>query len=106
MIYTHQGVCSSRNNWEEILNVQARVDDMNPSQEAYSMQEDEMFSFAVLAEQNEGTIYCDLTGRFPVQSYMGMHYIFVAYIYSKNALLLRAMLNRTDASMIKVFKEI
>jgi hypothetical protein len=30
-----------------------------------------MFCFAMLADQNEDTIYSDLPGRFPVQSYAG-----------------------------------
>ena len=79
---------------------------MHPPEEACSAQNDEMFCFAVVNESKAGTIYSDLTGRFPVQSFTGMQYIFVAYIYTKNAILIRAMPNRTDESMVKVFKEV
>ena len=61
MVRTRQGVRSTRNNREAILDARARVNDMNPPQEACNMQDDEMFCFIVLADQNEGTIYGDLT---------------------------------------------
>ena len=43
---------------------------------------------------------------FPVESYWGMQYIFIAYIYDENVILMRPMKNKTDACMIAVFKEI
>ena len=51
-------------------------------------------------------MYSDLTGRFPVESYWGMQYIFIAYIYDENVILMRPMKNRTDACMVSVFKDI
>ena len=65
MVRSHQGVHSTRNNREAVLDTQAQVNDMNPPQEARNMQDDEMFCFTVLVDQNEATIYSDLTGRFP-----------------------------------------
>ena len=32
-----------------------------------------------------------------------MQYIFVAYVYDLNAIIVRAMLSRTDASMVTAF---
>ena len=57
---------------------------MHMSNEACNVQDNIMFFFAALADINEGTKYrySDLTGRFPVQLYLGMQYIFVAYIFS------------------------
>ena len=42
-----------------------------------------MFCFAALADQNDNTIYRDLAGKFPVRSYSGMNYLFIAYIYGE-----------------------
>ena len=36
----------------------------------------EVYCFAALADQTTGTIYTDLTGRFPVRSLHGNQYIF------------------------------
>ena len=52
------------------------------------------------------TIYSDLTGQFPVQSYEGMCYIFVVYYYKLYTIMLRPMKNREDASMITAFKSV
>ncbi len=83
-----------------------QVDNMYPHKEACNTKDDEMFCFAAIADANEGTVYSNLTNRFPVWSYPGMQYIFVAYIYSKNDILMQAMPNRTNASMVNVFKDI
>jgi len=46
-----------------------------------------MFCFAALADMQTGTIHTDGTGAFPVQSFRNMQYVFVAYIYDLNAIL-------------------
>ena len=107
MVRTRQGTRSTRSNRQAILDARLQVEDMNPpAEQVCTAIDDEMFCFAVLADTNEGTIYSDLTGQFPVQSYSGMNYIFVAYIYTINAIILRPMKNRTDKSMIAVFQDI
>ena len=88
MVRTHQGVRSTRSNRQEIIDARLNVDDMNPTEQICTAIDDKIFCYAVLADENEGTIYSDQTGRFPVRSYSGKNYIFVAYIYSKNAILL------------------
>ena len=66
MIRKRSGVQSTRNQRQEILDARKQVDDMNPPQEAFTAIDDEMFCFAMLADKNEGTVYSDLAGKFPV----------------------------------------
>jgi hypothetical protein len=54
----------------------------------------------------KGNIYTDLCGRFPILSSRGNQYIFVLYDYDSNAILARAMKNRTDKEMSRVFSEL
>jgi hypothetical protein len=77
---------------------------MMPQQEACSMQD--MFFFSVLANANTRTMYTDLTSSFPVRSFKNMQYIFVAYVYDLNAIIVRAMPTHTNAAMITEFKEV
>ncbi|KAL3773260.1 hypothetical protein ACHAW5_002424 [Stephanodiscus triporus] len=76
---------TSRNNQADILAACAKVDRMSPQQEACAMHD--MFCFAALAAANTGTMYTDLTGAFPIRSFKNMQYIFVAYIYDLNAII-------------------
>ena len=66
----------------------------------------EFFCFATLADTHINTLYTDLTGKLPVQSYFGNKYIFCAYVYSANAIIVRTMKDRTDANMLDTFKDI
>ena len=77
-----------------------------PTEDVYFAHEDEIYCFAAIGDKNENTLYSDLTGQFPVRSYDGMVYIFVAYVYKCNAILLRSMKSREDASMIEAFTSI
>ena len=106
MIRKRSGVQSTRNQRQEILDARKQVDDMNPPQEAFTAIDDEMFCFAMLADKNEGTVYSDLAGKFPVQSYEGHLYLFVCYVYSKNAIIMRTMTSRSDESMVETFKSV
>ncbi|KAL3792547.1 hypothetical protein ACHAW5_007907, partial [Stephanodiscus triporus] len=82
-------MASTRNMQDDILTARAEVDRMFPQQEVCAMHD--MFCFAALADANTGTMYTDLTGAFPVRSFKNMQYIFVAYIYDLNAIIVRAM---------------
>ncbi len=73
-------------------------------QEACSMQD--VFCIAALADANTGTMYTDLTSSFPVRLLKNMQYIFVAYVYDLNAIIVRAMPTRTGTAMITAFKEV
>ena len=48
--------------------------------------------------------YSDLTGRFPIESYAGMNYIFVCYVYKLNTILLRTMKSRETSHMLQAFE--
>ncbi len=73
-------------------------------QEICTMQD--VFCFAALANNIMGTMYTDITGAFPVRLFKGMQYIFVAYVYDLNAIIVRAMPSCTDASMVTAFTEV
>jgi hypothetical protein len=101
----HQSnTASMRNIQNDKVAAWAEVDRMMPQQEACSMQD--MFCFTALANANTGTMYADLTGSFPVRSFKNMQYIFVAYVYDLNAIIVCAMPTRTNAAMITAFKEV
>ena len=99
-----QNIRSTRSNKDAVTQAKYEASDMNPPQQMCSALD--MFCFAALADANEGTMYTDLTGKFPVRSYKNNQYVFVAYFYSINDILVRAMPNRADASMVATFKDI
>ncbi len=80
---------STRNVQADIVATRAEVDWMFPAHEACTMQD--VFCFAALADTNAGTMYSDLTGAFPVRSFKNMQYVFVAYVYYLNAIIVHAM---------------
>jgi hypothetical protein len=83
--------------------VQARrnVDSLKPYKEICTTCD--MFCFAALGNLNTGTMYTNLPGVLPVYSFKSMQYIFVAYIYGLNTILVRAMPSKNDATMITAF---
>eukprot|EP00804_Cyclotella_cryptica_P022894 CCRYP_005101-RA/>CCRYP_005101-RA protein AED:0.41 eAED:0.41 QI:0/-1/0/1/-1/1/1/0/240 len=66
----------------------------------------ELFIGATIAEQNDGTIYTDQTGAFPVTSYLSNKYQFVAYEYRSNAILVHALKDQTDKSLTAAFRDV
>jgi hypothetical protein len=92
---------STRNKHADIILARAEVDCMFPAHLACKPQD--MFCFATLVDATTSTMYTDLTGTFPVQSFKNMIYIFVAYIYDLNAIIVRQMASRTNASFIAAF---
>jgi len=106
MVRTRQGTCSTRSKWQEVLDARRSVDDMHPPEQVCSAINDEIFCFTVLADNNDATIYSDWAGRFSVQAYSGMNYIFVAYVYSINAILMQPMQSRADECMVATFKDV
>ena len=81
MIIPRSGIQSTQNNRVEILDARLQVDNMNPPQQICNANENEMFVYAALAYNINSLMYSDLKGRFPVESYWEMQYIFIAYIY-------------------------
>ena len=66
----------------------------------------EVFCFGALADANERTLYTDLTCKFPIRSYNGNQYIFLAYVYDLNAIIVRSMKSRETTDMQAEFKEV
>jgi hypothetical protein len=95
---------STRNVQQERVCARAEVNRMMPRQELCNMQD--ILCFAALADANTGTMYTDLTGAFPVRSFKNMQYVFVAYVYDLNAIIVRPMPARTDAAMVTAFEEV
>ena len=87
-----------------ILEARIEVDDMAPAEQMCSAIKNEMFCFAILRDNEGNTIYSDITGRFPIESYTGMNYVFVCYVYRLNTILLRTMKSRHDEQMVEAFK--
>eukprot|EP00804_Cyclotella_cryptica_P019678 CCRYP_016444-RA/>CCRYP_016444-RA protein AED:0.41 eAED:0.38 QI:0/0/0/1/0/0/3/0/339 len=78
--------------------------DFNPTQE--DVDEVQLFIGATIGEQNPGTAYTDQTGNFPVRSFHGNRCQFVAYDYRSNAILVRALKDQTDASLLTAFQDV
>eukprot|EP00956_Cyclotella_meneghiniana_P038932 scaffold162391_cov109-Cyclotella_meneghiniana.AAC.1 len=67
--------------------------------------ETELFIGATIGEQNDGVIYSDQTGNFPVQSYHSKKLMMVIYEYRSNAIIVKALKNNSDESMLAAFNE-
>jgi hypothetical protein len=47
-----------------------------------------------------------MTIQFPLRSFHGNQVVFVAYAYGPNAIIVRPMKNRSDAEMIRAYREV
>ena len=65
-----------------------------------------MFCFAALVDLHNGMMYTKGTGAYLVRSFRNMQYVFVAYIFNLNAILVRTMPSKTDGAMIAAFTDI
>jgi hypothetical protein len=97
----HSNTASTSNKHADVICARAKVDRMFPAHKACAAQE--MFCFATLADSTTSTMYTDLTIAFPVRSFRNMIYIFIAYIYDLNVIIVRPMASCTDASFIAAF---
>ena len=75
--------------------------DFNPEQDEDA--EVELFIGATIGNQNDDTLYIDQTGVMPVPSFHGNQYQFIAYEYRSNAILVRALKDLSDNSMVEAF---
>ena len=66
---TRKGLKSTRAVARQITKTRKDISNLLPSEEICLAEEDELYYFAVLGDKNERTIYSNLTGRFPVESY-------------------------------------
>jgi hypothetical protein len=104
MRWQRANTASTRNNQADIIAARNEVDQMSPTQEACAMHD--MFCFAALADANTGTMYTNLTGAFPIQLFKNMQYVFVAYVYDINAIIVQPTPSCTNASFISTFSKI
>jgi hypothetical protein len=65
-----------------------------------------MFCFAALANLHTRKMYTNGTSAFHVQSFCNMQYVLVAYIYDLNAILVHAMLSKSNGAMTATFTDI
>jgi hypothetical protein len=79
-------------------------EDLNPPTEQNDV--NHIFCWAALADRIDGTTYTDLTGRFPTMSMENKQYIFVAYDYTTNAILVRAITDRESATIVNAFDDV
>jgi hypothetical protein len=91
---------------ESVSNVTNNEDDedMNPPEEPEAGCD--LFVGATIGDNNDNTLYTDLTGKFPIRSSHGNKIMFVAYAYGPNAILAQPMKNQSDAEMIKAYKDV
>ena len=62
--------------------------------------------FGIYSSKDVGVGYTDLTGRFPYQSTRGNNYIFVAYHYDANAILVEPIKNRKALTIVIAWEKI
>ena len=106
MVRVRQGLQSTKSNRQDILDARADVDDMAPPEHCCAAIENEMFCFVITRDEHNNTIYSNLTGRFPIESYTGMNYILVVYVYKLNAPLMVAIKSRKDEDMVAAFTSV
>ena len=99
---TPKNVRSTKHNMNHSTNDE--LDDLHPPQNTTAPCE--LFCFAALADTMAKTLYTDITGCFPVRSYRGHQYIFLAYVYDVNAILVRPMKSRTNTSIQSAFTDV
>ena len=106
MVRVRQGLQSTKSNRQDILDARDDVHDMAPPEHCCTAIENEMFGFVVTRDDDNNTIYSDLCGRFPVESYTGMNYILVVYVYKLNAPLMVPIKSRKDEDMVAAFTSV
>jgi hypothetical protein len=92
------------NNHANIVLAWAKVNQMCPPHKACAVQD--MFCFAALVDAMLGKMYTNITGAFPVRSFKNMQYIFFAYIYGLNTIIVRPMPSHTNTLFISAFSKV
>ena len=106
MIHRQQFMNWTSNTKQQLDDMRKSIVDMTPMKHVCATHKDEIFCFAAIEDKNKNTLYNNLTGQFPVRSFEGISYIFVAYVYKLNAILLCPMKSRKDGIMIAAFTRI
>ena len=84
----------------------AEIEDMAPTEQVCTAADNEMFCYLVTTNYDGNVVYSNLAGRFPIESYAGMNYFFVCYVYKCNYVMLQTMKSRKDEDMVATFKGI
>ena len=67
---------------------------------------EQAFVTVVDATSNTGTIYSDITGRFPPQSSQGHRYVFLLYDCDSNAIMVEPLKSRATTEILRAFTTI
>ena len=103
MVRVRQGLKSTKSNRQDILDARNDVDDMAPPEHCCTAIENDMYCFVITRGEDNNTIYSNLTGQFTVESFSGMNYILVVYVYKLNASLMVPIKSRKDEDMVADF---
>ena len=76
---------------------------MNPPEERERM--NQKFMTLGYVNKNEGTIYADLTGKFPIKSIHGMTTMFIMYDWTSNAILATPIKEAKAETIVECFKQ-
>ena len=91
---------------KNMANARRKTSNFLLAEEVCLAQEDKIYCYAILGDNNNNTVYSNLTGRFPVESYDGKNYIFIAYVCKIDSIFVMLMKLREDKSIISAFKEV
>ena len=94
MILTKKGLRSTRTIAKKIASARRDISNFLPAEEVCSAEEDNIYCYAILGGSNDNTIYSDLTGKFPVESYDGKNCLFIAYVHKLNSMFMLPMKSR------------
>jgi hypothetical protein len=103
-MHHHWANTASMHMQDNIVATCAKVDCMFTRHKICAMQD--VFWFSVLVNAITSTIYTDVTSAFPVCSFKSMQYIFVAYVYNLNAIIVSAMPSCTNAFMVQLLTKV
>ena len=76
---------------------------MNPPEEKERM--NQIFMILGYVDKKEGTIYVDLTGKFPITSIHGMTEMFIMYDWTSNAILATPTKEAKAEKIVECFKQ-
>ena len=71
MIMTRKGFKSTRSIAKRMTKTIKDISNLLPTEDVCLAEEDDIYCYTVLGDKHERTIYSDLSGRFPVESYDG-----------------------------------
>ena len=76
---------------------------MNPPKEREKC--NQFFMTMGMINKKEGTIYADLTGKFPITSMSGMQAVFIMYDWTTNAILATPIKGAKSETIVECFKQ-